>query len=137
MSKHKWKKPPVTKFRVPTYFGGPEINDDGTYGADHKKEFDKPMAEIGVYKADGLTVELGKQPKEGEPPNVVFERRLNGWMIVLHPVGGGDASAIVYFLDDGRSFIEKGCGIDCPENIVMVDNGPEELDEPKQKEVTA
>ena len=36
---------------------------------------------------------------------VQVERRPNGWAIFLHPIGGGDPSGYVYFLDDGRSFV--------------------------------
>jgi hypothetical protein len=38
-------------------------------------------------------------------PDLVVERRRNGWMIMLNPVGGGNPSGYVFFLDDGRSFL--------------------------------
>jgi len=34
--------------------------------------------------------------------------RPHGWAIFLHPAGSGDSSAVVYFLDDGRSYVMPG-----------------------------
>lgn len=120
-----FKRPPVTRFRVPTY----HVN----------KDFDNPMVTVGVSKYEGLLIELGPRGKDGcDGQNIQVERRPNGWMIALNPVGGGDSSGHVYFLDDGRSFIVKGCyefGRECESNIKMVEDCPKEVDE--LKEVTA
>src|SRR5262245_24362830 len=88
---------------VPTYYGAtygdPELFTD-------KEEFDEPHVPVLVRQAAGVRVVLGTNDFEDlEKPDIQIERRPNGWAIFLHPVGGGDPTGLVYFLDDGRSFL--------------------------------
>jgi hypothetical protein len=51
-------------------------------------------------------------------------------MIFLHPVGDGDASGYILFLDDGRSFLVKDRGLSSTPKVEVVEEGEElgELD---------
>jgi hypothetical protein len=61
-----------------------------------------------VSEADGVRIILGTDdPNDFEKPDIQIERRPGGWSIFLHPVGGGDPSGFVYFLDDGRSYVVR------------------------------
>jgi hypothetical protein len=95
------------KLIVPTYVANTPENRNET----HAPDFDSPYVLVLIREADGVRIVLGTHEFEDcEKPDVQIERRPNGWAIFLHPVGGGDASGYVYFLDDGRSFLvpERG-----------------------------
>src|SRR5258707_12254861 len=90
------------KLLVPTYYG----DTDGKPDFAAKSEFEEPSVPVLIHAADGVRVVLGTHDFEGsEKPDVQIERRPQGWAIFLHPVGGGDTTGLVYFLDDGRSFV--------------------------------
>jgi hypothetical protein len=94
---------PELKIRVPTYYGSA---DEAKVAAAKLSEFDDPRVPVLVRPADGLRIVLGTHDYyDMTKPDIQIERRSNGWAIFLHPVGGGDASGYVYFMDDGRSFI--------------------------------
>ncbi len=95
-------------------------------------EFDDPEVPVLVHQADGVRIVLGTHDYDDcQKPDIQIERRHNGWMIFLHPGGGGDASGFVVFLDDGRSFIAKESGYGPTEPIEMVayDEAVAELDD--------
>ena len=90
-------------FTVPTYFGHAASRG---YTLPNKKEFDEPNVAVLVQEADGLRIVLGTHDYDNfEKPDIQIERRPGGWAIFLHPLGGGDPSGFVYFLDDGRSYL--------------------------------
>jgi hypothetical protein len=89
------------KTDVPTYCGN--ARDDGAVG---RHEFGDPYVPTIVRTADGLRIVLGSHDYfDANAPDVQIERRPRGWAIFLHPVGGGQASGLLIFLDDGRSFL--------------------------------
>lgn len=84
-------------FCVPTFYPS---------ACDGDEPFGEPAVPIVAYEQDGLRVILGSDDTGNETaPDIHIERRRNGWAIFLHPVGDGDPSGYVYFLDDGRSFV--------------------------------
>lgn len=88
---------------VPTYFGAAQYQ--GNIPAD-LPEFDAPNVPVLIHEAEGVRIVLGTHDlNDREKPDIQIERRPKGWAIFLHPVGGGDASGYVYFLDDGKSFL--------------------------------
>jgi hypothetical protein len=98
------------KLTVPTYFGNMP---GGHANTDDDSDFGNPYIPVLIYEAAGVRIILGSHDREEyELPDIQVERRPNGWAIFLHPLGGGDPSGYVYFLDDGRSFLvpEKGPG---------------------------
>lgn len=102
---------------VPTYYGAAQVNPKSF---PDKEEFDEPRVPVLVRDADGVRVVLGtNNSQDVERPDVQIERRPNGWAIVLHPIGGGDACGFVYFLDDGRSFLVPEHG---PEQIRVLND---------------
>jgi hypothetical protein len=60
-------------------------------------------------------------------PDVQIERRPNGWAIFLSPLGGSDPCALVYFHDDGRSWLTKELAGPTPE-LVEVNGIPPQID---------
>lgn len=70
-----------------------------------------------------MRVVLGTHDFEDmDKPDIQIERRPNGWAIFLHPIGGGDPSGLVYFLDDGRSYlVPDGLGLPGSEGIRIVE----------------
>src|SRR5271170_4210154 len=94
------------KVYAPTYYGeSPEANPDGKF------EFDDPRVPVVIRPADGIRLVLGTHDYfDNHAPDVQLERRSNGWLIFLHPLGGCDPSGYVFLLDDGRSFVvtERG-----------------------------
>lgn len=71
-------------------------------------EFGAPYVPVLIRRENGLRVVLGSHEYEDMGrPDVYIERQPKGWLIALHPSGGGDPSGYVYFLDDGRSFLVK------------------------------
>ena len=90
-------------FRVPTYYGS---SPTGDATATAREEFDEPVVPVRVSEAEGIRIVLGSHDiNYTAVPDIQVERRPNGWAIFLHPIGGGDSSGYVYFLDDGRSFV--------------------------------
>jgi len=114
---------------VPTYYGAANCE---TERFPAKEEFDQPNVPILICEAEGVRVVLGSHAfQDLTKPDVQIERRPNGWAIFLHPVPGGDASGLVYFLDDGRSFlVPDGLGsqgiviLDREEKVPMIDDPP-------------
>jgi hypothetical protein len=111
------------KLTVPTYYGAANSKQNVIGGND----FEAPNVSILIHEAEGVRIVVGTHDfSDLEKPDIQIERRPKGWAIFLHPVGGGDASGYVYFLDDGRSFllqedyatsgaIEVLCGEEPPE----------------------
>ena len=71
-------------------------------------------------------------------PDIQIERRPRGWAIFLHPLGGGDASGLVYFLDDGRSYIvpdglanDEIRFVQFTEEVPLIDDPPTGLADPE------
>lgn len=85
---------------IPTYYGHAFPNGE-------MPDFDNPLLPVLIREADGVRLILGAHDwNDMQAPDIVVERRPAGWAIFLHPVGGGDPSGYVYFLDDGRSFVQ-------------------------------
>lgn len=77
-------------------------------GMGEKPEFGEPMARLVIRPAAGLRVVLGTYDfNDQDKPDIQIERQPNGWVIFLHPLGGGDPSGLICFHDDGRSFLVK------------------------------
>ncbi|MCI0681067.1 MAG: hypothetical protein L0Y71_03100 [Gemmataceae bacterium] len=96
---------PMEQFEmlVPTYYGMMYAKMDPH---ENKEDFGEPNVPVLIRHAEGVRVVLGTHNfNDMDKPDIQIERRPNGWAIFLHPVGGGDASGLVYFLDDGRSYI--------------------------------
>jgi hypothetical protein len=74
-----------------------------------------------------VRVVLGSHDPEDPMPDVQIERRPNGWAIFLHPLGGSDPCAHVYFHDDGRSWLLKEQVGPTPE-LIEVEDLPREID---------
>jgi hypothetical protein len=80
---------------------------------DDPPDYGPPYVLVVICETDGVRVVLGSDDCEDlKKPDILVERRPNGWAIFLHPIGGGDPSGYVYFLDDGRSLLlqEGGAG---------------------------
>lgn len=93
------------RWLIPTYYGGCAALEALPSSV---PEFGEPMSSICASEADGLRIILGaKSYEEIDKPDIKIERRPRGWAIVLHPLGGGDPSGVVFFLDDGRSFLQR------------------------------
>jgi hypothetical protein len=96
------------KLNVPTYLANMPVKH---VGADDNPDFGDPNVPVLIHESAGVRIVLGTHDYEDlEKPDVQIERRPNGWAIFLHPVGGGDESGFVYFLDDGRSFLVPEIG---------------------------
>jgi hypothetical protein len=115
---------------VPTYFAQYNERHKGSTRLD----FDQPLVPILATEAEGLRVVLGSHRYDDrDAPDIAIERRPRGWAIFLHPLGGGDPSGYVYFLDDGRSFIIPESGLSTPA-IEVIDSWMRELDEDPDKD---
>jgi hypothetical protein len=69
-------------------------------------DFEDSRVPVLVCPDDGVRMVLGTHDEnDRSKPDIQIERRRNGWMIFLHPLGGCDPSGYVFFLDDGRSFV--------------------------------
>lgn len=114
---------------VPTYYGTAQAMFEM-----EKEEFDDPYAPVLIHEADGVRVVLGTHDyNDMDKPDIQIERRPNGWAIFLHPLGGGDPSGYVYFLDDGRSYVvPEGPSNSTPpiEYLERIEQLPD-LDQPK------
>lgn len=83
-------------------------------------EFDEPHLPVLVTLADGLRVILGTHDYDDfEKPDIQIERRHNGWLIFLNPMGAGDPSGFLVFLDDGRSYVAPECGLHDNQTIMV------------------
>jgi hypothetical protein len=92
------------KLTVPTYYGTAHCKQNVV----DLPDFDSPNVPVLIHEAEGVRIVLGTHDfNDMDKPDIQIERRPKGWAIFLHPVGGGDASGYVYFLDDGRSFLLK------------------------------
>ena len=96
-------QPRQFKLTVPTYNGN--YYDKKTL-AILSEEYSEPNTSVLVHDAEGVRIVLATHGyNDMEKPDIQIERRPRGWVIFLHPEGGGDPSGYVYFLDDGRSFL--------------------------------
>lgn len=86
---------------IPTYYPG---NDDDGAGEGYRE----PNATLHLEDEAGLRVVL--QPKADQPlsncPNILFERRKNGWLIFIC-VDGGDEAGYLQIHDDGRACLMR------------------------------
>ena len=96
------------KICVPTYYGETPSRMRVLPG---DCEFGNPYVPVLAHEADGLRIVLGSHELYADVPDIAIERRAKGWAVFLHPVGLGDPSGYVYFLDDGRSFLVKENGL--------------------------
>lgn len=97
--------------------------------SDQSEDFGPPLVPVSVHPYDGLRVVLGAHDKEDySKPDIQIERRPNGWAIFLHPVGGSDSAGVVYFHDDGRSFIDLSRGPSPTPQLEIVSDVPPEID---------
>ena len=115
-----WKGLPHLQLMVPTYVGrryaeGVEVGDD--------QDFADPHVPVLVCSAAGVRVVLGSHDYNClDAPDIQIERRPKGWAIFLHPLGGGDPSGYIYFLDDGRSFLVRENGLGSTDTIKDLDD---------------
>ena len=82
---------------VPTYVGRQILSP--------RVDYAEPNVPLVAYEDRGLRIVLGSHDPDELKADVQIERRPNGWAIFLHPLGGSDPCALVYFHDDG----EVGC----------------------------
>jgi hypothetical protein len=121
------------KLSVPTYVANmpAKVTD-----SDDDPDFCSPYVPVIVREAEGVRIVLGSHDYEDYGmPDIHIERRPNGWAIFLHPLGGGDASGYVYFLDDGRSFLVPEMGYSSNKGgieILPVHEDVPELDGPQR-----
>lgn len=70
------------------------------------EEFGTPLTPLLCRESDGVRIVLGSHNFEDlDKPDVQVERQPNGWAIFLHPVGMSDPCGVLYFRDDGHSFL--------------------------------
>jgi hypothetical protein len=87
-------------------------------------EFGEPHVPVLIHEAEGVRIVLGTHDyNDYSKPDIQIERRPNGWAIFLHPEGGGDPSGVVYFLDDGRSFVTPENDLGSSNNIQFLECG--------------
>jgi hypothetical protein len=116
---------------VPTYYATAYITHDVVGDL---PDYDSPNVPVLVHQGEAVRLVLGAHDiYDSEKPDILIERRPKGWAIFLHPVGSGDPSGVVFFLDDGRSFVLRedssenpGCvqvllGLDAPPELDKVD----------------
>lgn len=124
---------PELKIHVPTYNANAfpeEVRND------EKPEFGDPFLQVVAREADGVRIVLGSHDFwDTSKPDVQIERRPNGWVIFLHPLGGGDSSGFVFLLDDGRSFVAPETGSTPPIETLEYDKAAALVDgiEPRQE----
>ncbi len=92
-----------------------------------KADYGEPSVPILVHEDRGVRILLGSHDPDGLMPDIQIERRPHGWCIFLNPQGGGDPCALVYFHDDGRSWLYKEKAGSAPE-LQEVDGIPAEID---------
>jgi hypothetical protein len=121
---------------VPTYYGMMHAKADPHQD---NEDFGDPIVPVLIRHAEGVRVVLGTHDFEDmEKPDIQIERRPQGWAIFLHPVGGGDATGFVYFLDDGRSYlVPDGLAsetihiVEFTEQVPLIDDRPVEQSDPE------
>ena len=100
------KRKPVCKLKVPTWYRytHPDEVEQGLM-----KGIGRPNVPVIIRSGDGVRVILGANDEDdSEAPDVLIERQANGWLIVLHPMGGSDDPAgYLYFLDGGQSYLMR------------------------------
>lgn len=97
-----------------------------------------------IYREAGVRIVLGTHDDgQLDKPDIQIERRPNGWAIFLHPIGGGDPSGIVFFLDDGRSFLTPDglssgriAVLDHDEKVPVLDDPPSHEQSPDPNIIT-
>jgi catechol 2,3-dioxygenase-like lactoylglutathione lyase family enzyme len=104
---------------VPTYVGH-QVDLPGM-------DYAEPKATLAAYKDRGVRIVLGSHDSDDPMPDAQIERRPHSWAIFLHPLGGSDPCAHVYFHDDGRSWLLKEQVGPTPELIEVADL-PHEID---------
>ena len=110
---------------VPTFVGH---QTRAAQGAVVQSDFSDPYLPIIAYEEGGLRIILGAADIDDDSkPDLKIERRPHGWAFFLHP-NAGDPIAMIYLLDDGRSYL-------MPESfsnprIEIVDDIPTDLDGP-------
>lgn len=111
---------------VPTYYG------NAATANGEPPEFGDPAVPVVIRPDDGVRIVLGSHDSFADnAPNIQIKRRPHGWAVFLHPVGGGDPSGCVYFIDDGRSFVvpERALGATPPITALDWDETVHEIDE--------
>ena len=114
------RKAPVLELNVPTYVG----EQQRAVAADYAE----PCVPVLVYEDRGVRIVLGTHDRQALAPDVQIERRPHGWAIFLNPLPSGDPCALVYFHDDGRSWISKFTAGSTPA-LIEVDDLPPEIDQ--------
>jgi hypothetical protein len=113
----------VLKLMVPTFNGS---HFPGKVSRHAMPEYGRTETPVLVCEADGVRIILGSHDyHDFEKPDIYVERQPNGWAVFLHPSGGGDPSGMVYFLDDGKSYLlkEDDSGTTPPTIVVEPGNG--------------
>ena len=74
---------------VPTYNGKLLKDNPGL------QDFDEPEVPVFVGSMEGVRIILGSHDyHDCSKPDVLIERRHNGWMIFLHPLAGSDPTIV-------------------------------------------
>jgi hypothetical protein len=113
--------------QVPTFYGTSTAEPPAVL-----PEFGAPYVPLIVKEEDGIRICLGtSDPTKIDTPDIVVERRPAGWAIFLRPCGGDDECGHVYFLDDGRSLVQRNTWF--PSKLVMamfpeIDDTPERIE---------
>ncbi len=112
---------PDFKLTVPTY-------NAALFGAEVEKnlrpEFGEPNVPVLIREDNGVRVVLGTHDfADMDKADLRIERQPNGWIIFLHPGGGGDPSGVVYFRDDGHSFVVPEFGGGGTDPIELLEPG--------------
>lgn len=82
------------------------------------------MLPVVIREADSLRIVLGTHNyDEAKAPDIEIERQPNGWVVFLHPLGGGDLCGCLYFRDDGRNYFQMERGLHPTETIEILDPG--------------
>lgn len=118
--------PATWKLFVPTYVAAQfeHHENPSTPGPD----FAPPHVPVLIHEADGIRLLLGTHDwEDNSKPDVQIERRPHGWAFFLHP-NAGDPIAMIYLLDDGRSYLLPESFAD--PSIEIVDDIPADLDVP-------
>ena len=117
---------PELKLWVPTYNADRYARE---VAAGEKEEFGDPYFPVVIRPAEGVRIVFGTHDYwDGEKPDIQIERRSGGWVIFLHPLGGGDASGFVFFLDDGRSYVVPETGATPPIKMSRWNEAVREVD---------
>lgn len=110
------------RWTVPTYNANryPELVENGML-----EEWGDPSVPVLLRYEEGVRVLLGTHDySDCNKPDLAIERRPGGWAIVLHPKSGDDPVGWMYFLDDGRSYLQLEQLV-CGHHMVILDCGDE------------